>query len=51
MKSITDYKIADDWVVDSAAIGNWHVGRDPDHRALSTMKKHDLPYKNKARQV
>lgn len=39
------------WDIDSAAIGAWHVGRDPDHRALSTMKKHNLAYSNKARQI
>lgn len=39
------------WEIDSAAIGSWHVGRDPDHRALATMKKHNLAYSNKARQI
>lgn len=39
------------WDIDSAAIGAWHVGRDPDHRALATMKKHNLAYNNKARQI
>ncbi|XP_005186462.2 low molecular weight phosphotyrosine protein phosphatase 1 [Musca domestica] len=43
--------VSDEWEVDSAAIGGWHVGNPPDHRALSTMKKHDLPYTNKARQI
>lgn len=41
----------DQWNVDSAAIGSWHVGRSPDHRATSTMQKHNLPYNNKARQI
>lgn len=39
------------WEIDSAAIGSWHVGRSPDSRALATMKKHNLPYNNKARQI
>ncbi|KAL5279749.1 primo-1 family protein [Megaselia abdita] len=39
------------WSVDSAAIGGWHVGNSPDHRALSTMKKHGIKYSNKARQI
>lgn len=43
--------VSDEWEVDSAAIGGWHVGNSPDHRALSTMKKHGLPYNNKARQI
>ncbi|KAM7360522.1 low molecular weight phosphotyrosine protein phosphatase 1-like [Cochliomyia hominivorax] len=43
--------VSNEWEVDSAAIGGWHVGNSPDHRALSTMKKHGLPYNNKARQI
>lgn len=43
--------VADQWEIDSAAIGSWHVGRNPDSRALATMKKHNLAYSNKARQV
>lgn len=43
--------IRDQWEIDSAAIGGWHVGNPPDWRALDTMKKHDVPYNNTARQV
>lgn len=39
------------WEIDSAAIGPWHVGKNPDHRALETMKQHNLTYNNKARQI
>lgn len=39
------------WEIDSAAIGSWHIGREPDHRALATMKKHNLAYNNRARQI
>lgn len=39
------------WSVDSAALGSWHVGNSPDPRALSTLKKHDVPYNNRARQI
>lgn len=42
---------ASQWEIDSAAIGSWHVGRSPDERALDTMKKHNLPYSNKARRI
>ncbi|GAB0088373.1 low molecular weight phosphotyrosine protein phosphatase [Sergentomyia squamirostris] len=41
----------DDWEIDSAAIGGWHVGNNPDYRARETMTKHQLPYSNKARQI
>lgn len=43
--------VTEDWEVDSAAIGSWHVGRNPDSRAMSIMSKYNLPYHNKARQI
>lgn len=43
--------LSDKFEVDSAAIGSWHVGRRPEHRAQDTMKKHSLAYSNTARQV
>ncbi|XP_037948626.1 low molecular weight phosphotyrosine protein phosphatase 1-like [Teleopsis dalmanni] len=49
--TISKAGLSNEWKVDSAAIGGWHVGNSPDQRALSTMKKHGLPYKNKARQI
>ncbi|XP_055624047.1 low molecular weight phosphotyrosine protein phosphatase 1-like [Toxorhynchites rutilus septentrionalis] len=51
LKTIADDGVAEQWEVDSAAIGDWHVGNRPDHRALSTMEKHSLPYDNRARQI
>lgn len=42
---------SDQWTIDSAAIGSWHVGNSPDSRALSTMRKHNLEYNNTAQQV
>ncbi|XP_076032027.1 low molecular weight phosphotyrosine protein phosphatase 1-like [Oratosquilla oratoria] len=41
----------EDWEVDSAAIGEWHIGNSPDFRARGTMKKHNIPMNHKARQV
>ncbi|EFX79792.1 hypothetical protein DAPPUDRAFT_188255 [Daphnia pulex] len=41
----------DDWIVDSAAIGSWHVGKNPDRRAISVLTKHQVPTNHKARQV
>lgn len=51
MKAIKTNNVEANWEVDSAAIGAWHVGKSPDPRAVETMKIHDLPYSNKARQV
>lgn len=39
------------WTVDSAAIGNWHVGNGPDRRAVSVLSKHGITTCHKARQV
>lgn len=49
--TVSKQGLSDQFEIDSAAIGSWHVGRKPDHRALSTMKNHDLAYSNTARQV
>lgn len=51
LKAIKTNNVESNWEVDSAAIGAWHVGKSPDSRAVATMKTHDLPYSNKARQV
>lgn len=48
---ITEKGVKDQWRVDSAALGGWHVGNRPDSRALSTLKKHNIEYHNTARQV
>jgi len=37
------------WEVDSGAIGAWHVGLGPDHRAVSVMKSHNIPMDHSAR--
>ena len=39
------------WGVDSAALGGWHAGKSPDRRAMSTLRKHNVPYEHKARQI
>lgn len=43
--------VEDKWEVDSAAIGSWHVGRNPESRAMGIMSKYNLAYTNKARQI
>ncbi|KAJ1521590.1 hypothetical protein ONE63_003241 [Megalurothrips usitatus] len=50
-KLIKDRKLDGKWSVDSAALGPWHVGNSPDRRALSTLKKHNVPYDQCARQI
>lgn len=41
----------DEWEVDSAAIGSWHVGGTPDRRAKKILKNHGIDYSHKARQI
>jgi len=40
-----------DWTVDSAAIGSWHVGGDPDSRAMKVLKSKGVEYDHTVRQV
>ncbi|XP_063709553.1 low molecular weight phosphotyrosine protein phosphatase 1-like [Culicoides brevitarsis] len=51
LKQINDKGIAGNFNVDSAAIGSWHIGKRPDHRAIKTMENHNLPYDNRCRQI
>lgn len=39
------------WVIDSAAIIDYHTGKNPDRRAQKCMKNHDVPMDHKARPV
>lgn len=48
---VKKHNVTDKFHIDSAAIGSWHVGKSADRRALETMKKHNLEYSNKARQL
>ncbi|KAK4877983.1 hypothetical protein RN001_010489 [Aquatica leii] len=41
--------LQDKWATDSAATGPWHIGKSPDSRARSTLKKHGIEYNGKAR--
>ncbi|KAL4716888.1 hypothetical protein ACJJTC_012699 [Scirpophaga incertulas] len=50
-KTVADMNVTDQWEIDSAAIGSWHVGNPPDWRAIDTMKRHGVPYNNCARQI
>ncbi|CAG9815015.1 unnamed protein product [Phaedon cochleariae] len=43
--------IAEQWAVDSAAIGGWHSGSRPDSRARKILENHNIPYNGRARQI
>jgi len=41
----------DKFIVDSAGTGNYHIGKQPDHRSIATAKKNGIDISNqKARQ-
>ena len=39
------------WHIDSAAIGDWHVGGGPDNRTMRCLRKHNVEYNHTVRQV
>uniref|UniRef100_A0A8C6FM97 acid phosphatase n=1 Tax=Moschus moschiferus TaxID=68415 RepID=A0A8C6FM97_MOSMO len=49
-KLVTDQNISDNWVIDSGAISDWNVGRSPDPRAVSCLRKHGISTAHKARE-
>ena len=51
MKSIVkDHKSEADFEIDSAGIGNWHVGQLPDRRMRECGRKHGYNFNSHARQ-
>ncbi|CAI9726115.1 low molecular weight phosphotyrosine protein phosphatase isoform X2 [Octopus vulgaris] len=39
------------WEVDSAAIGDWHIGKQPDERALKVLKENAINFRHTVRQI
>ncbi|XP_075975396.1 low molecular weight phosphotyrosine protein phosphatase-like [Anticarsia gemmatalis] len=50
-KTVNKMNIGDQWEIDSAALGDYHVGKPPTWRAMDTLKKHDVRYNGIARQI
>ncbi|XP_025944111.1 low molecular weight phosphotyrosine protein phosphatase isoform X2 [Apteryx rowi] len=50
-KLVTDAKVENKWMTDSAAVSDWNVGRCPDARALSCLRNHGIETAHKARQI
>ncbi len=42
---------ADDWVIDSAGTGGWHVGQQPDRRMLAHARQRGLNLNHRCRKV
>lgn len=43
--------LTDQFVLDSAGTGGWHVGQHADSRTLDVLRRQDIPYDGRARQV
>ncbi|VIO87110.1 Uncharacterized protein BM_BM7198 [Brugia malayi] len=44
--------LEDKWIVDSAAVASFHIGKSPDKRAMATLARHGIKdYEHKVRQV
>lgn len=50
-KLVKDAGKQNEWNIDSGAIGDWHVGKGPDRRAISVLTKHSISTSHKARQI
>lgn len=50
-ESLFRHKAGDQFEIESAGTGNWHVGQNPDRRTIATLAKHGITEFSKARQV
>ncbi|CAG7819257.1 unnamed protein product [Allacma fusca] len=48
---IKERGMEDQWVVDSAAIVDWHVGKSPNNRTLRVLQSNGITTEHVARQV
>ena len=51
LKLINDQEIQDNFFVDSAGTGSWHVGKKSDERMRSAAKKRNIHIQSTARQI
>ncbi|XP_054273495.1 low molecular weight phosphotyrosine protein phosphatase-like [Macrosteles quadrilineatus] len=50
-QAVRDRGEQDKWIVESAALGSWHVGNPADYRAQEVLKSHNVDHKHSARQI
>eukprot|EP00794_Sanderia_malayensis_P007170 gene7170-7976_t len=49
---VKNNNVEEQWTIDSAGTGDYHIGRGPDKRTMTTLKKHNIKdYQHRARQV
>ena len=51
LKLLNNQGLQDDFLVDSAGTGSWHVGKDADSRMRLAAKQRGIMIKSKARQI
>ena len=47
---VSEHGLDDQFVIDSAGIGSWHVGQLPDHRMRRCGERHGYTFNHRARQ-
>lgn len=50
-KMANDAGLGDEYIIDSAGTGSWHIGEAPDSRMVRVAANHGLNYSGRARQV
>jgi protein-tyrosine phosphatase len=48
---VSEAGLEDDFEIDSAGTGAWHVGERPDHRSIAVAARHGVDLPGRARQV
>jgi low molecular weight phosphotyrosine protein phosphatase len=48
---VKERKVEDQWIIDSAATGNWHLGGSPDDRAMRVLESNGINYSHVVRQI
>lgn len=48
---VNEAGLAGQFEIDSAGMADWHSGEWADRRTLAVLKKHDIPYAGRSRQV
>ncbi|MDX2139819.1 MAG: low molecular weight protein-tyrosine-phosphatase [Chloroflexota bacterium] len=50
-KMVYDAGLTDQFLIDSAGIGSWHAGAPAHSGTLAVLKKQNIPYNGRARQI
>jgi len=48
---VKENNLQDQWEIDSAAIGSWHIGNQPDRRAIRVLSEKGITFSHTVRQI